>query len=165
MNSRGFTLVEMIAVLAIISILAALAAMNWNAMVIKAAVEGQVKTVHADLMAVRLDALYSKRVRSATVIGKEFKIYSSADVTAAPVSSRMFKYNFISPPGNTVASNTITFNMGGMSNSTQNTLCVDPFNDTTAFTDATVDSIVISQARLNLGKRTGNCDADGVTQK
>ena len=165
-TDRGFTIVELIVVLTIITILTALAALNWNRMVMKSAVEGQIKTVHADMMAVRLEALYRKTPRSVVVSGENFSIYSSAATTGTPVSSKTFKYNFFP-----ASATTITFDSSGMTNGTQVTICVNAYNEAVLFntTDAYVDSLVISQARLNMAKRPegGHCDAttSGVTQR
>jgi len=165
MNSRGFTLVELIVVLSIVAILSTIATLNWNRIVMKSAVESQVKTVHADMMTVRLEALYRKQSRSVVVSGSVFSIYSSTVTSVTPLSSKTFKYRFISTPGNAVANKTFTFDTAGLTNSTQDTICVDPFSDTTLYSDANVDSIVISQGRINLGKRNGDCVTTNVTQK
>jgi len=159
---RGFTLVELIVVMSIIAILSSIGVMNWNRMMVKNAIESQIKTVHADMMGLRLEALYTKRERSASVSGKTFKIFSSTVITATPLSSRNFKYNFL-PAG----TSTVTFDTSGMTNGTQVTVCVDPYDDLLEANDAAVDSIVVSQARINLGKRDegGDCDTTDVKQK
>ena len=159
---RGFTLVELIVVISIIAILTSIATLSWNRMVMKNALESQVKTVHADMMGTRLEALYSKRPRSVVISGKVFTLYSSDVTTVAPIASKTFKYDF-KPSGAT----TVTFDTSGMMNGTQISICVDPYNDFTVALDAAVDSIVVSQARINLGKRDegGNCVTGDIKQK
>jgi prepilin-type N-terminal cleavage/methylation domain-containing protein len=159
---RGFTLVELIVVISIIAIITSIATLSWNRMVIKNAIESQIKRVHADMMGIRLEALYSKRPRSVVINGNVFNIFSSAVTTVSPISSRTFKYNF-KPTG----ASTVTFDTSGMANGTQNSFCVDPYNDFTVALDAAVDSIVVSQARINLGKRDegGSCVTGDIKQK
>jgi prepilin-type N-terminal cleavage/methylation domain-containing protein len=154
-NARGFTIVEIFVVLTIMSILVALAARSWNQMATKSAIEGQIKTVYADLMNARMEALYTKRERSVVISGKTFRAYSSTVTTVSPIVSKTFTYNF-RPTGTT----TITFDTSGMSNGTQGSVCVDPHGSLLEGNDATVDSLVVSQARINLGKRAAgaNCD-------
>ena len=168
-STGGFTMVELIVVLSIITIITTLATLNWNQMVTKNAVEGQIKTVHADMMSVRLDALYNKKARSVTLKGSVFNIYSSTatDSSVTPVSSRTFKYRFVSTSAFTVANDTVTFDSAGMMNSAQGTFCIDAYNDSLKTSDAFVDSIVVSQGRINLAKRPegGSCETSGVTQK
>lgn len=162
MGTRGFTLVEIIIVMAIVAILSSIAVMNWNRLTTKSNIEGQIKTVHADLMTVRMEALYGKKARSVVVSGKEFRIYSSSVVTASPLDKKSFKFNFV-PSGD----NKITFDASGMTNGTEVSVCVDPVGDLTVANDAAVDSLVVSQARINLGKRDegGTCVTGNIKQK
>jgi prepilin-type N-terminal cleavage/methylation domain-containing protein len=164
-TERGFTLVELLVVMSIITIFCAIATVQWNRLMIKNGIETQIKTVHADLMGIRLEALYGKRERSVIVSGKLFKIYSSTVTTVTPLRTTSFKYNFINADGS--ASATITFDTSGMANGTQTSLCVDPYGDPTQAIDAAVDSVVVSQARINLGKRDegGGCDQNGIKQR
>jgi prepilin-type N-terminal cleavage/methylation domain-containing protein len=170
-GTRGFTIVELLVVISIIAVIAGMATLSWNRMVMKSAVESQIKMVHADMMSVRLDALYSKRARRVTLVGKVFNIYSSTATATSvtPVSTRTFKYNFLSKPTNLVANDFVEFDTGGLMNGSQGTFCIDALNDTLKTTDASVDSIVVSQGRINLAKRPegGKCDTStgGVTQK
>ncbi|HZV82819.1 MAG TPA: type II secretion system protein [Geobacteraceae bacterium] len=162
MGTRGFTLVEMIIVMSIIAILSSIAVLNWNRMTTKSNIEGQIKSVHADLMTVRAEALYGKRARSVVLSGKEYRVYSSSVVTSSPLATKSFKFNFI-PSGD----NKVTFDTSGMTNGTQVSICVDPYNDKTIANDAAIDSLVVSQARINLGKRDegGNCVTGDIKQK
>jgi len=163
MNSqKGFSLVELIVVMSIITILSSIAMMSWNRLTTKSNIESQIKTLHADLMSIRLEALYGKRPRSVVVNGKNFMVYSSSVTTVPALLTKSFKFNFILNG----TGNTVTFDTSGMTNGTERTICIDQYNDTTKVNDAYVDSLVISQARINLGKRGGgDCDSSNVTQK
>jgi hypothetical protein len=61
--------------------------------------------------------------------------------------------------------NNITFDTSGLASGTEKSICIVPVS-TTEVNDAAVDSLVISAARINLGKRTGgDCETGNVTQK
>jgi prepilin-type N-terminal cleavage/methylation domain-containing protein len=159
--ARGFTIVEVIVVLTIMFILMALATRTWSRMTMKAAVEGEAKTLFADLMNVRMEAFYAKRDRSVVISGKTFKVYSTSVTSGNPILTKTLRYN-LRPTGTT----TITFDTSGMSNGYQGSLCVDAFGSLQN-SDAAVDSLVVSQARINLGKRTAGatCATTNITQR
>jgi prepilin-type N-terminal cleavage/methylation domain-containing protein len=158
MNSRGFTIVELIVVLTIITILTTLASLVWSRMSAKTAIEGQIKAVHADMMRIRLEALYGKRERRVAFSGKVFNVYSSDIQTTAPLESRTFKYNF--------TTDTFVFTTSGLVSGIGGSVCVDPYIDFTKGNDAYVDSLVVSDGRISLGKRTGaGCISDDITKR
>jgi prepilin-type N-terminal cleavage/methylation domain-containing protein len=167
MRNRGFTLVEVLVTLVIMGVLLAVATHNWSVMQQNSAVESQIKTLYADLMEIRLQALYSKTPRKVVFSGKLFKIYSSATVTSTPLITKTFRYPIVvnlTYPANTNV--TLTFDAQGLMNGNERSICVLPTNDTLVVNPAATDSLVISQARINLGKRTeGDCDSDNINQK
>jgi len=161
MNNRGVTLVELISVLAIMAILMTLATLAWNDMQNKAAVEAEAKMMYADLMGIRLQALYSKRARSVDISGLTFKIYSSEVITAAPLETKNLRYTVV---WNT--SGPLKFDAQGLMSGSERSVCILPTGDTTVVNTAAVDSIVISAARMNLGRRTGgDCKSANIDQK
>lgn len=154
-TNRGFSLVELIVVISIITILTTIATLSWNRMSTKAAVEGQIKTVHADMMRVRLEALYAKRERRVKVEGSTFKIYSSDVETAAPLEEKSFKYPFN-------ATKVIIFNTSGLASGYEGSVCVTP----SAANDSYVDSLVVTDGRISLGKKTGGgCVSADITKR
>lgn len=161
MRQRGFSLVEVLIAIAIMSILLSIATFNWNEMQKKSAIEGQIKTMYADLMEVRLQALYGKRSRSVVIDNQLFKVYSSEVITPTPLETKQLRY----PVWNISSTlTTLTFDAQGLT-SDQGSLCILPTGDTSLVNSASVDSIVVSQARINLGKRTeGVCKSDNINQ-
>ena len=164
-NSEGFSLVELIVVISILAILITTATLGWDSMKRKQAIEDQIRTLFADMMSVRSEALYTKRDRSVVVTGNSFKVYSSSVIIGTPLSAKSFKYNFTFKPVGT--SLDVTFDTSGLMTGSPGSVCVDPYNDLTEQIDAAVDSIIISQGRINLGKRDegGQCDSNGIKQK
>jgi prepilin-type N-terminal cleavage/methylation domain-containing protein len=158
MNQRGFSLVELIVILAIIGTLLAIATLNWNEMNTKSGMESQIKKMYADLMEVRLQALYTKTPRSVVISNTQFMVYATADTTTAPIQTKVLRY-----PITWNKNGAITFDAQGLANGAERSMCIDPANENSAY----VDSIVISAARINLGKRqTGaGCASGTIDQK
>ncbi|WP_243371423.1 prepilin-type N-terminal cleavage/methylation domain-containing protein [Geotalea sp. SG265] len=162
-SQRGFSLVELVVVIAIMATLLAIATLNWREMNLKSGIENQIKKIHADLMEVRLQALYTKTPRSVVITDYQLKIYATDDtsVSVAPISVKDLPYKITWNNGTL-----LTFDAQGLTNGTQGSLCIVPTGDTSVVNSAVVDSIVVSQARLNLGKRTGGaCSAGNITQQ
>ena len=78
MKRNGFSLIELVVVIAIMGTLIAIGALGYSSMTRKAGVEGQVKTMYADLMNARSQALYRKTCRYVTVTGTQFSVYTSS---------------------------------------------------------------------------------------
>lgn len=162
MKNHGFTLIEVLIAIGIMGILMAIATHNWHEMQVKSAVESEIKKIHADLTEVRLQALYRKTPRSVIFSGQQFKIYSSAVTSVDPVVTKQLRYPIVSNGGDPLI---LTFNSQGVTYDT-GSICVLPTNDLTVINSAAEDSIVVSQTRLNLGKRTvGDCTSANIDQK
>ena len=166
MNSRGFSLVELLVIMFLIGILGSIATLNWQEMKVKSDTETQAKTLYADLAAVRLDALYTKRDRSVRIDNQVFKVYSSTVTSVTPVSTKKLTYKTVWNSTSLLTTGGLTFDAQGLMNGNQRSICILPSGDTIDVSSANVDSLVISQARINLGKRTGgDCNSDNIEQK
>jgi len=164
MGRNGFTLLELLIVMAIGGILLTIAGVNWNNMQKKSAVETETKMIYADLMATRLDALYSKRARSVVLSSTQFSVYSSSLTSVNPQSRKTLRYPLKWKPASTTL--TLSFDSGGLYTAGADLpLCVDPANNLTVSNLGAVDSLVVSAARIKIGKRSGDCDVSNIAEK
>lgn len=166
MNCRGFSLVELMVVLVLVGIMLTIATLNWQEMKVKSDTETQAKTLYADLASIRLQALYMKRPRSVRIDNQVFKVYSSADTTGSPIETKKLTYKTVWNSSSILTTGKMVFDAQGLLNGNERSICILPTGDTIDVSTANVDSLVISQARINLGKRTGgDCNSDNIEQK
>lgn len=155
MRESGFSLIELLVIIVVMGTLLAIGTLQFNQYNRKANIEGQVRTMYADLTKARSEALLQKKNRSFTVTGTEFTIYSSVTAVGTPIRQTTFKY-----PVAIDNTTTISFNSQGMASATK-TVCVDP-----AGNPAYIDSIVITETMIQLGKWDGgNCASGNVTAR
>ena len=157
MNSRGFTLIELLIVIAIIGILAAIGTFQFSEYSKKSAIESQTRKLYSDMTEQRGKALFEKKPRRIKVTASTFSLYSSATLTSYPIAITTLKYP--------ITSNNYTdiiFDTGGMLDGVSNqSICVTETNS------ASIDSIVVSETRIRLGKKKEgtNCAADNINAK
>jgi len=160
MRESGFSLIELIVAVAIIGTLITVATMNFSEMTRKAHIESQIKMMYADLMTIRSQALLQKQERSAVVATTggvtTFSIYSSGEITVAPVSQRVLHYPVVWN-----STGVISFDTRGLETNPLS-ICVEPSGN-----PANQDSIVVSATRINMGKRNagGGCAATNIIVK
>jgi len=164
MGRKGISLIELIVVIGIISILLAIVTINFNNWTRRYNIEKEVKELYSDLMFIRQQALVTgmnHRANFETANTVVFRRYSSeADPDGRVVRSRTVNYPItISDP----VEREIEFNTRGMMDAIiPKSICVF----TTA--DPPLDSIYITQTRVNVGKiiNQGNeCGKDNITLK
>lgn len=152
MGRKGFSMVEMLIVIAIAAILLALGTLSFQSMQTNSATEKQVRTMYADLMAAKSQAMFQKTTRFIRVTASGYSIYATADITAAPLTTTAFRFPVTFGPSNDA--NLLFYDEKGIANlqaadllATPEVICIEP-NDPKLLT-----SIIISPTRIQMGKR------------
>lgn len=147
-RESGFSLVELVVVIGIISILLAIAWFQFSAYTRKSQIEKQTRMLYGDLMEARSKAMFEKRVMTLQFTANGYTIAADGVVTstknlAYPINDRTVVYD----------TSGLTTNSG--------TICLTQSNA------ATVDSLVISRTRVQIGKKREGaaCDEDHIDAK
>ncbi len=159
MNSRGFALTELIIVIAIIGIIVAVVSLDFNSWMKKASIDAQTKELNSDISDMRLRAIQTKRTHMALIDPTRvtFCSYSAeetinrANCTANPPDparhgayhSKFLKYQITTNGGD------IEVDSRGLTTDFQ-TIVVNPSG-----TGASVDCLVVSATRINMGTYDG----------
>jgi prepilin-type N-terminal cleavage/methylation domain-containing protein len=155
MGERGFTIVEVMVVVTIVGILLLLASLQFSSYAQKANIESQVRSMYADVMEARSQAMLQKVDRSVNVTSNGYAIYPSQTGTGIPVLQKTFKFQTVSD-----SPLIVSFDTRGVANVSK-TVCVEP-----AGNSATIDSIRITETMIQMGKWSGGvCDKDHFTAK
>ena len=156
MNSRGFSLVELVVVIAIAAALTAIATLNFNEYSRKAAMEGQMRMICSDMLELRQKALYEKVPRAVKITATHFFMYPGASTTAPPIVDRELKYPVVLSGGGT--EQVLVFDSFGVSDVESFAACIDPNNN-----PAYVDSVVASHTTIRTGKQGASCVESAIT--
>ena len=142
MNRNGFSLVELVVIIAIIGILLSIGTLNFHDWQVKYNIERQVKEMAADFDNLRLMAIHQKRRLQATITANS---YTFADTAGNTISVRNVTYPIQTTGG------PIIFNERGFAEGiTERGIWV------TSAGGAAIDSLIVSTAKNNMGKRQGN---------
>ncbi len=149
MANRGFTLIEILVVVALIGTLLGIATLNFSQYVTKAGIANQTRLMYGDLMEYHTKALFEKKKWTFKFSSNLYGIYSSADTSVAPVATVTLKYPI-------TYSNTgdIVYVSHGLA-SLGKTICVAAENN------AVVDSVVVSETRVQVGKKKPGMECTG----
>ncbi|ACM21419.1 type IV pilus minor pilin FimU [Geotalea daltonii FRC-32] len=158
MRSHGFSLIELLIVMAIAGVLLSIATLQFTHYSRKSSIESQVRMLHGDIMTVRSQAMFTRQPRSVIISSSAYSVYSSSNVSVPPLFKKDFKYSMIWNG----SSGQLNFDSYGLLSNPGlggRSICIlDGGNP------AALDSIVLSAARIQLGKRDegGACVADDI---
>jgi prepilin-type N-terminal cleavage/methylation domain-containing protein len=159
MLQKGFSLIELVVALGIISVLITFATLSFNQWTHKQNIEKEVKQMYADMMTMRQQAMVTGMthdVQFPNTKNISFRRYSSeGDVLGLQVGKAALPYPVL--VSNT---NPIEFNQRGlMADPIDKVICV--FSDV----EPSVDSLVITQSRISMGKIKNQGSKDAAACK
>ena len=154
----GFSLIELIILIAVMGIMMSIATINFQSWQVKNRVEGQTREILADLNDARTNAFTQKKQFGIVFQPNNYviKSYSSASEAAAPltagttVTTKNMKYG-LTKAGASIVDTPVVFETTGITFDWY-TIFV---NQSSANQSAAVNCIVISTARVNMGKING----------
>jgi len=150
MNSRGFSLIELVVVIGLIAILLSMATFGFSRYSLKAKMASQTRLLYGDLMEYRSKALYEKKSWTFKLSATGYAIYSSPITTVTPVSTKNLRYSIESTMP------IIEFDSHGRITqkvdidtiiSADGAICISGAND------AVVDSLAVYSTMVGIGKR------------
>ena len=151
MKDDGFSLVELIIVIGLISIILGISTINFNSWQKKSQIESQTRALFATLNQARVDAMMFKQPRSIVLQtgGYAFNQYSSENQgrtngKSTQTTSVNYAINEISGPSDNVT----LFDIRGYTTDT------GIFQLDVLGNPASLDCIVVSEGRINIGKMT-----------
>jgi prepilin-type N-terminal cleavage/methylation domain-containing protein len=156
MNSRGYSLVEMVVVIGIVSILLAIGTLRFNEYMKRYRIEAQTRLIYSELLRARANALYQRRETRMKLYTNRFEVYSSKADSGAPIASQVLGYPIVWGGGDNV-----DFDERGMAVNNQS-ICLDYGDGSGA-----VNSVVIFKTRVSIGKKDkqdDSCEGKNITK-
>ena len=157
MNQRGFSLIELMAVITIMGILLVMATLNFSEWMRKARIEKQTRELLFDLSTARSQSIFKKSRHSlkfdASGTGYIFKRYSSENESRTAggkdLYSKTAPYSFTKADGGSLANEIFMFDTRGYAID-NGTIRVNTVDSGAAF-----DCVIIAPSRINIGKMEG----------
>jgi prepilin-type N-terminal cleavage/methylation domain-containing protein len=158
MQSRGFSLVEMMCIIAIIAILAVIGTLRFQDYALRYRTEAQTRLLFTELLKARTNAICQRRGTRVKVFTDRFEVYSSQadESTVCPLETHRLSYPI-------TFSKTLEEHIDFAENGTASdwgSICLEPVAGSGA-----VDSVVIAATRVKIGRKDkGNdCKSESVT--
>jgi prepilin-type N-terminal cleavage/methylation domain-containing protein len=155
MGERGYSLIEMMVTVCIVSVLTVIATLKFNDYLDRSRKESQTRMLYEELLKSRAAAVYERRGTRIKVYPDHFENFSSIckDETVAPVERHELRFPVVC---NTA--DPIDFLQNGLAKE-ESSICLDGDNG------APVDSVIISYARIRIGKKEPgkDCNAPNIT--
>jgi len=157
MNNKGFSLIELIAVMVVMGILLSIVTLDFTAWQRKSQIDSQTRQLFASFNQARIDSMQRKQRHSIVLQPNSFtfKRYSTDNenrLAGTIVETRNVSFQITTLSGAAVANDITEFDIRGFTNDL-NTFQINPVNS-----GSQVDCIVISTGRTNLGKNeNGTC--------
>lgn len=157
MNQRGFSLIELMAVITIMGILLVMATLNFSEWMRKARIEKQTRELLFDLSTARSQSIFKKKRHCITFdasgTGYVFKRYSSENESRTAGGQDLYtktaSNSFAKADGGSLANKIFMFDTRGYAIDT-GTIRINPVDSGAAF-----DCVVIATSRVNIGKMEG----------
>lgn len=161
MNSRGFSIIELVVVIGLLAIMLSLATLDFGSWQRKSRVERYTKELFSDIQDARMKAAFTKKVQRLEFGAQQvvFRSFSSeGDIGGTIVKTKNLPLAFTRNTADLIDFDT----RGVLSNPIVQVLCF------TTTEDAAYDALIITPALTSMGKVTNRgsaCARTNVTQK
>jgi prepilin-type N-terminal cleavage/methylation domain-containing protein len=164
MQARGYTLVEIIVVICIVSLLLAIGTLKFGESFKRYRTEAQTRMIYTELLQARANALYQRRETRVKFSRESFEVYSSVSDGSgvAPVMKQALRYPVMVNSNQDPDGVNVDFDEKGMAVLPLRSICINASDSV-----GSVDSVVIANLRVRIGKKDegGTCDGENITTR